>query len=161
MALEITSVMGILAIKLAIVTFLFWATMGSAVASPQIQAVNVRMFLQYSGELSPPLNGQMPLWNIVIGERGISEPTSAALVDVVVSGPRNTFGGKHVIRLAVKSERSGKVLERSMGRLGIFGPSAETHVGFWLPSVGCEPLVITASIAGNSKTLVVPFRCGE
>ncbi len=148
-------------IKLGIVAILSWAAICGASVPPQIQAVKVRMFLQYSGELSPPLSGNEVLWNVVAGGGDVSQPTSAALVDVVVSGTVDKFDRKQLVELVVKSERTGRVLERRKGTLGLFGPSSETHVGFWLSSVGCEPLVITASIAGNSKVLTVPFRCGE
>jgi len=148
-------------IKYLLIIILFLASTCEAANSPHIQAVNVRMFLQQSGELSSLLTGNEMLWKVISGGGDVSEPTSAALVDVVVRGEGDMFVGTKAIELVVKSQRSGKNVARYRAQLGSFSPSGETHVGFWLPAIGCEPLIITASLSGKSKAVVLPFKCGE
>lgn len=148
-------------VKLAVIVSLHLMTTCWAAEPPQIAAIKISMFLQYSGELSSPLTGKEILWNVISGRGDIPEPTNAALVGVVVKGVKNTYGRNQAVELVVQDERTGKVLERHRGRVGIYGNAGVTHVGFWLPYVGCESLVITASIAGNAKTRTVPFKCGE
>ena len=131
-----------------------------AVELPRVTAVQARLFMQYTGELSKPLSASDQLWNVIAGGGGLG-PSREMLVDVAVTGTSNTFGRDQVVDLVVKSRSTGKVLQRRKGMLGIFGPSGVTHVGFWLSPIGCESLVITASIAKSSKELTLPFQCGE
>lgn len=129
--------------------------------SIQIADVRVRLFFQYSGEFSAPLDGKVELWNVMAGGGGFPEPASSAFVDVGVSGVAKTYVAKQTVDLVVTNKRTGKVVERQRGQIGIFGPSGETHVGFWLRAVSCDPLVLVVSTAGSSRSQTLPFRCGE
>ncbi|MNN89116.1 hypothetical protein D3C81_2068850 [compost metagenome] len=82
-------------------------------------------------------------------------------MDVIVAGKENELIAQKDVQLIVKSGHTGKVLIRGSERLGIFNSSGETHVGFWLPSVGCESLIVVASIGKSSKIVTLPFKCGE
>lgn len=148
-------------IRLAVVVPLFFISVRSAAQSPQIAELKVRLFFQYSGEFSSPLSENDVLWNVMAGGGNFPEPANSAFVNIVVSGAAKTYIPKQVVNLVVTNERTGKVVVRQRGQAGIFGPSGVTHVGFWLRSVNCEPLVLVASIAGSSKSLRLPFRCGE
>lgn len=127
----------------------------------QIADVKVRLFLQLSGEFSSPLTGNEDLWNVVAGGGSFPEPTSSAFVDVAVAGSAGKFVAGQLIHLVVTNNRTGKVVHRLTGRTGVFGPAGRTHVGFWLPAVGCDSLLLVASTAGSSKSQSLPFRCGE
>ena len=147
--------------RLAVAVPFFLASACVNAQSLQIAEVKVRLFFQYSGEFSTPLNGKEELWNVMAGGGGFPEPASSAFVDVAVSGVAKTYVAKQTVDLVVTNKRTGKVVERQRGQTGIFGLSGETHVGFWLRSVSCDPLVLVASTAGSSKSQTLPFRCGE
>ena len=127
----------------------------------QIADLKIRMFFQYTGELSMPLTGKEDLWNVMAGGGEFPEPTSSAFVDVTVSDTAKTYVERKAINLVVKNKRTGKIIERLRGYTGIFGPSGSTHVGFWLRSVNCEPLLLIASTEGSSKSQALLFKCGE
>lgn len=146
---------------LAVVLPLLLASVRVDAQTPQIEEVKVRMFFQHSGEFSAPLTGKEDLWNVMAGGGGFPEPTNSAFVDVTVSGAAKTYVARQTVNLVVTNKRTGKVVERLTGQTGIFGPSGNTHVGFWLRSVSCDPLVLVASTASSSKSQALPFRCGE
>ncbi|MFZ6647701.1 hypothetical protein ACO0LO_18405 [Undibacterium sp. TJN25] len=148
-------------IRLIVTVIFFLVSKGSDAQSSQIAEVKVRLFFQYSGEFSQPLNGKEVLWNVMAGGGDVTEPTTSAFVDIVVSGLPNTYVAKQAVDLLVKNGRTGKIVERQRGRIGIYGPSGETHVGFWLRSFSCDPVILVVSTAGSSKSLTLPFRCGE
>ena len=137
-----------------------WVLVGHANAAAKISDIKVRMFLQHSGEFSPALKGNEALWNTVIGEGDIAEPSNAALVDVVIveNIPSNK---QQFVKLIVKSKRNGKILVIRQERVGLFNSSGETHIGFWLSAIGCEEIDISASINEQVKKISIPFRCGE
>jgi len=146
-----------------LVSLVVWifATGACTGAEPiRIADIQARLFLQYTGTLSAVTNGRI-LWNLPAGGGDAAEPGSAALIDVTLSGPSESFVGGRSVSLAVWSERTGKVLERHTTNIGIFGPAGRTHVGFWLARVGCEPLRLVITVASDSKTLRLPFKCGE
>jgi hypothetical protein len=147
--------------RLAAVALLFLEPVYVNAQALQIADVKVRLFFQYSGELSTPLTGKDELWNIMAGGGGFSEPANSAFVDVTVSGVPKTYVAKQAVDLVVTNKRTGKIVDRQRGKTGIFGPSGETHVGFWLRSVSCDHIVLVASATGSSKSLTLPFRCGE
>jgi hypothetical protein len=152
------SLFGVISIALGTI---LWGELCSAAETYRIKAVNVRMLLQYSGELSPVLDNKNVLWNLMADHSELSEPASGAFVVVAVSGSSSTSGVNQVVNLVVKSAQTDKVLARYTARLGLFSSQGESHVGFWLPSVGCEPLTLSASIAKSSKMISLPFKCGE
>jgi hypothetical protein len=77
--------------RLAAVALLFLEPVYVNAQALQIADVKVRLFFQYSGELSTPLTGKDELWNIMAGGGGFSEPANSAFVDVTVSGVPKTY----------------------------------------------------------------------
>lgn len=127
----------------------------------KISDLHIRFFIQTSGEFSPSIEENEVLWNVVAGGGDVAGPTSSAFVDVVITGSSKSWNVGRFVTLTVKSDRTGKVLVRMKSRLGGAGVSGESHVGFWLPQIGCEPLELVAQVAGSSKTRKLPFKCGE
>lgn len=145
----------------AVAVTLATATTGACAQTIQIAAVRARLFFQHSGEFSPWLTGGEVLWNVIVGGGEFDEPASSALIDISIVGKPKSFVSKQFVELRVLNQRTGKVVTRQRGRTGTFGPDGQTHVGFWLSSIGCEPLVLVASVAGSTNSLTLPFRCGE
>lgn len=132
-----------------------------AIELETVSDVRVRFFIQTSGEFSRPIDGTEVLWNVVAGGGNLTGPTSSASIDVVVNGPSKSWKVGRVVTLVVKNDRTGMMLSRMHSRLGVAGPTGESHVGFWLSEIGCEPLEIVAQIGGSSRTRKLSLRCGE
>jgi hypothetical protein len=127
----------------------------------RVTDVHVRFFLQASGQFSQPYSESDVLWNVVAGGGSFPESTSSALVDVAIAGPSEGRRPALRIEFLVKHAETGKVLMRRRAIAPHVGPTGRTHVGFWLPAIGCEPLTLIASAKGSSKSIHLPFRCGE
>lgn len=127
----------------------------------EINDIKSYLFQQHTGSFLPALSENKDLWNVIIGEKGISEPTSSLFVDVVITGKANSFFKNQKVKLIVRDIDSRRVLYNFTATEGSFGANGVGHVGFWLPSVGCESLTIKAIILKNSKTINLPFKCGE
>lgn len=127
----------------------------------EVNRIDVRLFLNHSGTLSAPLDDRAELWNTIIGAGGAGEPSTSTLVDVVVSSKPGSFEKNGYVTLVAADAKSEKVISKMKERLGVFGSDGKFHAPFLLKDTGCVPLRLTASIGGQSKTVTVPFRCGE
>ncbi|HVZ37773.1 MAG TPA: hypothetical protein VHI13_00705 [Candidatus Kapabacteria bacterium] len=128
-----------------------------------IKAVEARLFYHHTGTLSEPITGNESLWNTVIGEGAAKEPSTALLVDVVVSGPAGDYRTTWKVELEVHDETNNKIIDRRSAEVGVLSASGLFHVPFWLENTGCQRLKIRARVKGSSKwtETVVPFACGE
>jgi hypothetical protein len=127
----------------------------------RIEGVEARMYLHDSGTLSAPITPSMTLWNTIIGEGAAAEPSTSTLVDVIVQGTPGSFEAGRSVELVVINSTSGKVTARMNEAVGVISRAGISHIAFWLPDTGCEPLTITASIGRTTKKLDLPFACGE
>jgi len=148
---------------LAAVVLLVVAGTASADKRLSIAKVEARLFLNYSGTLSKPITAKTELWNAVIGEGNISEPSNSTFVDVLVDGEPGSFDPKARVELVVATTSDGKVLQTQSNNVGALNASGKYHVGFWIPRTGCEALRLRARVAGSKvyKTVDIPFACGE
>ena len=145
-----------------IVIFLILLISNYAIAqSSKIRDIKAYLFQQHSGKFTPPISQEDVLWNVIAGEEGVSEPIRSAFLDVIIVGQSNSAGNNQKIELVVKNDNTKKIRYRFFMKVGSFGANAEAHVGFWLPSVGCEPLSVKATISKASKSINLPFKCGE
>jgi len=128
-----------------------------------IAKVEARLFFNYSGTLSKPITSQTVLWNAVIGEGNISEPSNSTFVDVVVDGEPGSYEARVQVELVVTTSSNGKVLQKQTNEVGSLNASGKYHVGFWIPRTGCEALQLRARVVGSKvyKTASIPFHCGE
>ena len=135
----------------------------SAIRLPMVASVEARLFLNYSGTLSKPITAKTILWNAIIGEGNIPEPSNSTFVDVLVEGEPGSFTPDLRVELAVSDSSNGKVLQTQVNDVGTFNASGKYHVGFWIPKSGCQPLRMRSRIVGSKtfKTINVPFSCGE
>jgi len=139
------------------------ATPASADKPLSIGSVEARLFYNYSGTLSKPITSKTVLWNAVAGEGNIAEPSNSTFVDVLVQGEPGSFDAAAKVTLEVFNQESGKLLQAESAEIGVLNAAGKYHAGFWIPKTGCVPLRLHASIAGSkaSKTVAVPFACGE
>ena len=128
-----------------------------------VAKVEARLFFNYSGKLSKPIGPDTVLFNAIIGEGNIDEPSNSTFVDVTVEGEPGSFEPKARVELLVLDASDGKLLQTLSNGVGVLNSAGKYHVGFWLPKTGCDALKLRARIAGSkaSRTLSVPFECGE
>ena len=142
-----------------------WLAAGSATAErlPEVASIEARLFFNYSGTLSKPITAKTVLWNAIIGEGNISEPSNSTFVDVLVDGEPGSFKPGLRVELTVSDTSNGKILQTQVNEIGVLNASGKYHVGFWIPKTGCQPLRLRARIAGarTNKLATVPFSCGE
>jgi hypothetical protein len=143
------------------------SSVGAHAAEPKtedrVAAVEARLFFAYTGTFSEPIHEGTTLWNVVIGEAGVSEPSNATFVVVHIQGKPKTYAKGKTVELKIVSEGQKKSTTRQVSRLGLFDSEGKQTIGFWLPSTGCRSLVLAASLAGTSNSVekVIPFKCGE
>jgi len=67
----------------------------AAVQAAQVEALEVRLFLQDSGTFSAPIAESAELWNVIIGNYNDDDtrPSSSTFVRVQVSGPSGSYNG--------------------------------------------------------------------
>jgi hypothetical protein len=139
----------------------------AAVQAAQVEALEVRLFLQDSGTFSAPIAESAELWNVIIGNYNDDDtrPSSSTFVRVQVSGPSGSYNGRDFVTLIVVASVHGRRVRQNVFRkqLGVFGKTGKQYVGFWLPNTGCEELALVARVSSDSRSIraTVPFVCGE
>jgi len=140
------------------------ASFASPAAEPlRLVAMESRLFFHHTGLFSRPLDGSQALHNVVIGEGGFDEPSTATMVTVVLQGKAGDYDEKWRVDFTAKARKGGKTLATASKDLGVLSPKGEYRVAFWLPDTGCEALELTAKLRGTNqqKSATIPFRCGE
>jgi hypothetical protein len=134
-----------------------------ATTATVVARVETRLYYHHSGTFSPLIDDKMTFWNVIIGEGGAAEPSSAVRVDVVLKGAPGSFDPKTRIALTVSNAENGKVVSKQTAESGVLSDKGEYHAIFLLQRTGCIPLKITARIEGSpvERAMSIPFRCGE
>ena len=133
----------------------------AATNSLRIRDVEARLYYHDTGTLSEPVTPQTALWNTIIGEGDAQEPSTSTLVDVIVEGEAGTFEVGSRVQLIVKNSSTDEVIAELGKDVGVLSDAGLSHIAFWLPNTGCEPLRIIASTGATSMEIHVPFECGE
>jgi hypothetical protein len=128
-----------------------------------VAGIEARLFYNHSGTLSKPVGPKTELWNAVIGEGGIAEPSNSTFIVVLVQGEPGSYEPKARVDQAVTDQSTGKLLQSHSAEVGVLNVEGKYRVGFWIPKTGCVPLRLRATVAGSkaAKTLTLPFACGE
>jgi hypothetical protein len=129
----------------------------------EVTAVEVRLFLAYTGTFSEPIHEGTTLWNAVIGEAGLTEPSNSTFVKVQISGEPMTYVNGQFVELKASFEGPRKLPERQRAKLGLFDSEGKQYLGFWLSNTGCAPIQLTAGVVGSGRAVqqLIPFKCGE
>lgn len=125
--------------------------------------MEVRLFLSHSGSFSVPISEGATLWNTVIGEGGLAEPSSSALVKVLLSSKPKSYSKGASVSLRVMSSADRPKTVNLTKALGVFGADGKQYVAFWLPDTGCTELQLEARATGAATPVkqTIPFKCGE
>ena len=139
----------------------------------RISALQPFLFYNDTGTFSGAIPKDAPLWNTIIGEGWARQSSNQTLVRVTVAGEAGSYAPRRAVKLVVRrgtQSDSGKftwgkvVLSRSEP-LAVLTRRGTTQAGFWLYETGCVPLLLTASLTGqtspSTQTRVIPFACGE
>ncbi len=144
-------------------------TQSSGSLTPAL-SLQAKLFFSKSASFSPDVltPGGPELVNVVARD----DPSSATLVVVAVSLPRGlSLPADSRVRLvalaAGKGRMPAKRLVDSTVPLGVVSTGGVTHIGFWLPATGCQPVQLraTLTVARQGGTVLaqslIPFACGE
>jgi hypothetical protein len=128
-----------------------------------VESVEVRLFLSHSGSFSEPISEGATLWNTVIGEGGLVEPSSSTFVKVQLSSEPKSYSKGAKVGLRVLSSAAKPRTVNLSKSLGVFGADGKQYVAFWLPDTGCAELQLEARVTGAATPVkqTIPFRCGE
>ncbi len=148
---------------LATVLLLPGANAAEPRARGEVAAIEVRLFLAHTGTFSEPIHEGTNLWNTVIGEAGLAEPSSSTFVKILIQGKPKTYPNGQSVELEVTSEGPKKSTTRQLSQLGSFDSEGKQYVGFWLSNTGCTSLRLKASVVGSGRSVqhLIPFKCGE
>jgi hypothetical protein len=138
-----------------------------------LQSVHPFLFFNDSGGFSASIPENAPLWNTVIGEGWAGQSSDSTLVRVAVAGAAGSYAPRRSIRLVVRKAKPlgdgryqpGVAIEARTTHLAVLTSRSRTTVGFWISHTGCQPLLLAATLLGQTPTQtitrVVPFACGE
>jgi hypothetical protein len=142
--------------------------LGAAPPNPQprIVAMEARLFLEPSGELSKNIldrNGVFDGWNTIIGEGSADRAARDVIVIVKVDFARPEAESEFIDGPLIVTARTGKKLlaqRRFTSILVPYGGSAAQAL--YLPEVGCAGTVkLTATLGKQTRTATLHMDCGE
>ena len=85
----------------AIFAALFSGPIHADVVPIEVAAIEVRLFLADSGQLSEPITEDSELWNTIIGEGEATKPSTSTLVKVLVTGPRGGYDREAAVTVTI------------------------------------------------------------
>jgi hypothetical protein len=136
----------------------------AAAQNATIEDIRVQLFYEYSGALSDDLTKRkdLALWNTMIGAGDAKQPANSFLVSVAVKGQPETFDKAAALTVSVtEDKRKRKVAEKAFSGI-LFGPEGNVVKAIFVMDTVCVPLTVTAKLkSGASKTVSLPFKCGE
>jgi hypothetical protein len=137
---------------------------------PPTLTLQAKLFYSKSANFSTDMlaPGGPELGNVVIRD----DPSTSSFVIVAIAVADNQelpFNAR--VRLVAREVtkapgRSRVVLDRTMTLVG-GRKGGSTHVGFWLPDVGCRPVALVATLSAAklpkpvSTEAMLPFVCNE
>jgi hypothetical protein len=133
-------------------------------------SMQAKLFFSASASFSPDVLAPAgpDLVNVVARD----DPSGSTLVVVVVALPRGlSLPADSRVRLVALASGKGRTpakrLVDSTVPLGVVGTGGVTHIGFWVPGTGCQPVQLRATLTvarqggAVSAQSLVPFTCGE
>ena len=151
------------------VLLLFTSSTFSQTAPYKITTVKALLFYEGTGTFSRDVLAKpdFAFWNTIIGEGDAEGPSNSTLVLVEVTGSASSNGPSPSRKVAFTAIAAGKVLLKRTAdiHLDLSRDSGKFYAAFWLYDTGCNPVKVTATIAGqarpSSMTKTIPFACGE
>jgi hypothetical protein len=128
-----------------------------------VEDIRVQLFYERSGTLSEDFTKvkDVSFWNTIIGEGIAKEPANSFLVSVVLRGKPASFveSERVVVTVFVESKKS-KVLQRRFDSF-LFGDEGRVVKPVFVENQTCAPIRISARSKANTKTMTLPFKCGD
>jgi len=138
-------------------------------ASPdyRISAIKAMLFYDGKGTFSRDVlaGPDFGFWNTIIGEGDAEGPSNSTLVMVEVSGNPSRNEALPSRKVELTATAGGRVLLKRTSEIGLFSDEGKYYSAFWLYDTGCQPVKLSARIAGqgqaSSMSKTIPFKCGE
>jgi hypothetical protein len=137
---------------------------GSAGAQTvHVEDIRVQLFYENSGVLSEALTKikDLTLWNTIIGEGSAKGPATSFLISVVLRGkPASFVKAERVVVTVFDESKKAKIVQRRFDSFS-FDDEGRVIKPVFVEDNTCTPIRITARSKGDTKTITMPFKCGE
>jgi hypothetical protein len=128
-----------------------------------VEDIRVQLFYESTGKLSADLAKvkDVSFWNTIIGEGFAKEPANSFLVSVVLRGkPASFVNSERVVVTVFDESKKSKALQRRF-RSFLFSDEGLVVKPVFVENQTCAPVRISAQSKANTKTITLPFKCGE
>jgi hypothetical protein len=134
----------------------------AAAQTVQVEHIRVQLFYENSGQLSDDLTKKkdLALWNTIIGEGDSGGPATAFLASVVLKSKPSSLVKREVVVTIMDDKKKAKVMERRFGGLS-FGKDGLLVKPVLVENRTCSPTNISVSTGTSTKSVALPFECGE
>ena len=137
---------------------------GARAADVKVSDIKAYLYLEKSGQLSANIIGAKEAFkNTSTGGGAAKEPASNILVEVVLTGEKNT--APKIASALVNITQSGKNGQKTRTAKAFggfqFGDSGEVHKSLFLENATCMLLEIEVKAGKSAKTVKAEFSCDE
>jgi hypothetical protein len=137
------------------------ASEARAAEAVQIEDIRVQLFYEDSGQLSKDLTKkELALWNTIIGEGDSGGPARSFLASIVLRAKPNASVKGEAVVTVTDDKKKVKVMERRFSQLN-FEKNGLLVKPVLVENRTCSPTSITVSVGKTTKSVALPFECGE
>jgi hypothetical protein len=127
-----------------------------------VKEIRAYLFFSNTGVLSENIVGSKKDFdNTPTGDGEAGGAASNILVDIILSGQDPVpDGDKATLNITYSDRGTGKTLKRTFDSF-FFGSNGVIHESVLVENATCWPVKIEATAGTSSKTVTLPFGCGE
>lgn len=133
-----------------------------AAEAVQVEDIRVQLFYEDSGQLSKDLTKKkdLALWNTIIGEGDSGGPARSFLASIVLRAKPNASVKGEAVVTVTDDKKKVRVMERRFSQLN-FEKNGLLVKPVLVENRTCSPTSITVSVGKSTKSVALPFECGE
>jgi hypothetical protein len=135
----------------------------SSAQTVEVADIRVQLFYEDSGQLSADdltKRKDLALWNTIIGAGDAGGPARSFLVSIVLRSTPSSFLKREAVVTVTDDKKKTKVMERHFRGL-LFGKDGQLVKPILVENQTCSPTTIRAVIGARTKSVTLPFECGE
>ncbi len=141
------------------------AASAASAQATRVEAIRAHLFYERTGVLSDDLIANEPaLFNVIIGGGDVKEPANAVVIAIVLGGRKDSYDDDTAVTVTVTAKgRDGKIRQlakRSIKGL-LFGAEGRLVKPIFIEDGVCAPMTVTAAAKAGSRSVTIPFMCGE
>jgi hypothetical protein len=131
--------------------------------APKVGDIRVHLFYERSGTLSEDITKSKPaLFNIIIASGDeLKEPANSFIAAVAITGKPSGFDDSDPVIVTVTDEKTRKKIVERRFNAFLFDDKGRVVKPVFVEDKVCAPVRIVARNKAGTKSVVIPFRCGE